>query len=303
VAAPRLRFAPSPTGYLHVGNARALLFNWLVARQQGGEMLLRIEDTDVDRSRPELTDDILDQIRWLGLGWDGEPVHQSERLHLYAKAADALLAAGRAYWCDCTSEQVQQRAAERAGPPGYDGHCRDRGLAGGEGFALRFRVPDEGTTTFDDIVRGTVSFDNTKLEDFVLLRSSGIPTFLLANVVDDADQGITHVVRGDDHVNGTPKYLLIAQALGLATTRCSPICPSWSTSSARSCPSGATRCRSPSSARPATCPRPWSTTWRCSVGARPTASRSGPSTRSSSCSGSRTSHPRPPSSTSRSCST
>jgi glutamyl-tRNA synthetase len=215
VAAPRLRFAPSPTGYLHVGNARALLFNWLVARQQGGEMLLRIEDTDVDRSRPELTDDILDQIRWLGLGWDGEPVHQSERLHLYAKAADALLAAGRAYWCECTSEQVQQRAAERAGPPGYDGHCRDRGLAGGEGFALRFRVPDEGTTTFDDIVRGTVSFDNTKLEDFVLLRSSGIPTFLLANVVDDADQGITHVVRGDDHVNGTPKYLLIAQALGL----------------------------------------------------------------------------------------
>jgi glutamyl-tRNA synthetase len=215
VAAPRLRFAPSPTGYLHVGNARALLFNWLVARQQGGEMLLRIEDTDVDRSRPELTDDILDQIRWLGLGWNGEPVHQSERLHLYAKAADALLAAGRAYWCDCTSEQVQQRAAERGGPPGYDGHCRDRGLAGGEGFALRFRVPDEGTTTFDDIVRGTVSFDNAKLEDFVLLRSSGIPTFLLANVVDDADQGITHVVRGDDHVNGTPKYLLIAQALGL----------------------------------------------------------------------------------------
>jgi glutamyl-tRNA synthetase len=215
VAAPRLRFAPSPTGYLHVGNARALLFNWLVARRQGGEMLLRIEDTDVDRSRPELTDDILDQIRWLGLEWDGQPVHQSERLHLYAKAADTLLATGHAYWCDCTSEQVQRRAAERGGPPGYDGHCRDRGLTGGEGSALRFRVPDEGTTTFDDIVRGSVSFDNAKLEDFVLLRSSGIPTFLLANVVDDADMGITHVVRGDDHVNGTPKYLLIGRMLGL----------------------------------------------------------------------------------------
>jgi glutamyl-tRNA synthetase len=215
VAAPRLRFAPSPTGYLHVGNARALLFNWLVARRQGGEMLLRIEDTDVDRSRPELTDDILDQIRWLGLEWDGEPVHQSERLHLYAKAADTLLAAGHAYWCDCTTEQVQRRAAERGGPPGYDGHCRDRGLAGGEGTALRFRVPDEGTTSFDDIVRGSVTFDNAKLEDFVLLRSSGIPTFLLANVVDDAEMGITHVVRGDDHVNGTPKYLLIGRTLGL----------------------------------------------------------------------------------------
>jgi glutamyl-tRNA synthetase len=215
VAAPRFRFAPSPTGYLHVGNARALLFNWLVARRQGGEMLLRIEDTDVDRSRPELTDDILDQIRWLGLEWDGQPVHQSERLHLYAKAADTLLATGHAYWCDCTSEQVQRRAAERGGPPGYDGHCRDRGLTGGEGSALRFRVPDEGTTTFDDIVRGSVSFDNAKLEDFVLLRSSGIPTFLLANVVDDADMGITHVVRGDDHVNGTPKYLLIGRMLGL----------------------------------------------------------------------------------------
>ncbi|HET6952066.1 MAG TPA: glutamate--tRNA ligase [Acidimicrobiales bacterium] len=214
-AAPRLRFAPSPTGYLHVGNARALLVNWLVARREGGELLLRIEDTDVERNRPELTDDILDQIRWLGLGWDGDEVHQSDRLHLYAKAADELLAAGRAYWCDCTPEQVQSRAKARSGPPGYDGHCRDRRLAQGPGTALRFRVPGTGSTSFDDLVRGTVTFDNAKLEDFVLVRSSGIPTFLLANVVDDADMGITHVVRGDDHVNGTPKYLLIGEALGL----------------------------------------------------------------------------------------
>ena len=214
-ASPRLRFAPSPTGYLHVGGARTVLFNWLVARRQGGEMLLRIEDTDTERNRPELTDDILDQIRWLGLAWDGEAVHQSDRLHLYTKAADELLAAGQAYWCDCTAEQVQQRARDRGGPPGYDGFCRDRGLGPGGGAALRFRVPDEGTTTFDDLVRGTVTFENAKLEDFVLLRSNGIPTFLLANVVDDADMGITHVVRGEEHVNGTPKYLLIADALGL----------------------------------------------------------------------------------------
>ncbi len=214
-AAPRLRFAPSPTGYLHVGNARALLFNWLVARREGGEMLLRIEDTDTERNRPELTDDILDQIRWLGLTWDGEETHQSDRLHLYAKAAEELRAAGRAYWCDCTPEQVQQRARDRGGPPGYDGHCRDRGLAQGPGTALRFRAPDEGTTSFDDLVRGRVTFDNSTIEDFVLVRSNGIPTFLLANLVDDADMGITHVVRGDDHVNGTPKYLLIGEALGL----------------------------------------------------------------------------------------
>lgn len=214
-AAPRLRFAPSPTGYLHVGGARTVLFNWLEARRQGGEMVLRIEDTDTERNRPELTDDILDQIQWLGLLWDGEPTHQSDRLHLYAKAADELLGAGGAYWCDCTPDQVQQRAKERGGPPGYDGYCRDRGVERGPTTALRFRVPDNGSTTFDDLVRGTVSFDNAKLEDFVLLRSNGIPTFLLANVVDDADTGITHVVRGEEHVNGTPKYLLIGQALNL----------------------------------------------------------------------------------------
>jgi len=154
--APRLRFAPSPTGYLHVGSARAALFNWLVARQGGGEMLLRIEDTDVERNRPELTDNILETLAWLGLGWDGQPVHQSERLDLYREAAETLLAAGRAYRCDCTAEQVQARAKERGGPPGYDGFCRDRGVAPGPTAALRFRTPDEGTTSFDDLVRGTV---------------------------------------------------------------------------------------------------------------------------------------------------
>jgi glutamyl-tRNA synthetase len=212
---PRLRFAPSPTGYLHVGSARAVLFNWLVARREGGEMLLRIEDTDVERNRPELVDNIFEMIEWLGLGWDGKPVRQSERFDLYMAAAEKLLAGRRAYWCDCTPDQVQARARERGGPPGYDGFCRDRSLERGPSTALRFRTPDEGATGFDDLVRGAVTFENAKLEDFVLLRSNGTPTFLLANIVDDADMGITHVVRGEEHVNGTPKYLLIADALGL----------------------------------------------------------------------------------------
>lgn len=215
MASPRFRFAPSPTGYLHVGGARTVLFNWLAARNLGGELLLRIEDTDTERNRPELTQNILDMLEWLGLRWDGDPTYQSERSDRYADAADRLLAAGRAYWCDCTAEQVQARAKERGGPPGYDGHCRDRGIERGPTTALRFRSPDDGTTGFDDLIRGHVVVDNKTLEDFVLLRSSGTPTFLLANIVDDAEMGITHVVRGEEHVNGTPKYLCLGDALGL----------------------------------------------------------------------------------------
>ena len=213
--APRLRFAPSPTGYLHVGGARTVLFNWLEARRTGGELLLRIEDTDTERNRPELTQNILDMLEWLGLRWDGEPTHQSNRFERYQEAAESLRAAGRAYWCDCTPEAVQARAKERGGPPGYDGFCRDRRVERGPSTALRFRSPDEGATSFDDLIRGHVSVENRTLEDFVLLRSSGTPTFLLANVLDDADMGITHVVRGEEHVNGTPKYLCIGEALGL----------------------------------------------------------------------------------------
>ena len=212
---PRLRFAPSPTGYLHVGGARTVLFNWLHARRTGGEMVLRIEDTDTERNRPELTQNILDMLQWLGLGWDGEVTYQSDRMDLYRHAADRLLAAGRAYWCDCTAEASQARAKARGGPPGYDGFCRERGLGPGPGTALRFRTPDEGATSFDDLIRGHVTVENSTLEDFVLLRSSGTPTFLLANIVDDADMGITHVVRGEEHVNGTPKYLCLGDALGL----------------------------------------------------------------------------------------
>jgi len=192
-----------------------VLFNWLFARQSGGELLLRIEDTDTERNRPELAQNILDMLEWLDLRWDGEPVHQSDRAALYADAADQLLGVGRAYWCDCTAEATQARAKERGGPPGYEGFCRDRQLERGPTTALRFRTPDEGATTFDDVVRGQVTVENKTLEDFVLLRSSGTPTFLLANIVDDADMGITHVVRGEEHVNGTPKYLSLGDALGL----------------------------------------------------------------------------------------
>jgi glutamyl-tRNA synthetase len=198
-----------------VGGARTVLFNWLHARRTGGELLLRIEDTDTERNRPELTQNILDMLVWLGLTWDGDPTYQSDRSELYQAAADRLLADGHAYWCDCTAEEVQARAKERGGPPGYDGHCRDRGVERGPTTALRFHTPDEGATSFDDLIRGHVTVENSTLEDFVLLRSSGTPTFLLANIVDDAAMGITHVVRGEEHVNGTPKYLCLGEALGL----------------------------------------------------------------------------------------
>jgi glutamyl-tRNA synthetase len=212
---PRLRFAPSPTGYLHVGNARAALFNWLVARRTGGVMLLRVEDTDRERSSSELVENILASLRWLGLDWDGDIVFQADNLEKHREAALSLQGDGRAYWCDCTADQIQARAKERGGPPGYDGHCRDRGLEQGPTTALRFRVPDDGTTSFADIVRGEVTFENKTIEDFVLLRSTGLPMFLLSNAFDDAEMGITHVVRGEDHVPGTPKYLLLRDALGL----------------------------------------------------------------------------------------
>ncbi|WP_436795204.1 glutamate--tRNA ligase [Actinospongicola halichondriae] len=213
-ATPRLRFAPSPTGYLHVGSARAALFNWLVARQTGGAFLLRVEDTDRERNRPELTENILDSMRWLGLDWDDDVVYQADNLDQHAAAARSLLDAGKAYWCDCTPEDVDARRTEK-GASGYDGFCRDRSLAEGAGAALRFRSPDDGTTDFTDVIRGPVTFDNSTIEDFVLLRSNGLPVFLLSNAMDDATMAITHVVRGEDHVNGTPKYLLLRDALDL----------------------------------------------------------------------------------------
>ncbi len=212
---PRVRFSPAPTGYLHVGGARTALFNWLFARQTGAAFVLRIEDTDLERSRPELAQAILDSLRWLGLEWDEGPVHQSDRVELHRDAVQRLLAAGLAYRCDCTQDDVRARAAARAGPPGYDGYCREREVEPGAGVVVRFRTPVEGQTSFDDVIRGQVRFDNAVLEDFVIQRSSGAPMFVLANAVDDADMGITHVIRGDDLLNATPKVLLLREALAL----------------------------------------------------------------------------------------
>jgi glutamyl-tRNA synthetase len=214
VTAPRVRFAPSPTGYLHVGNFRTALYNWFFARHEGGTFLLRIEDTDEARNREEWVEGILSTLRWAGLDWDEGPYRQSDRRHLYTKAAEELAGAGQAYWCDCTREAIDARAKERGGPPGYDGFCRNRGLGPGEGRALRFRTPDEGVTVVVDLIRGEPTFPNAAIEDFVLLRPNGTSVFLLANAVDDVDMGITHVVRGEDLLPSTPKYLLLRAALG-----------------------------------------------------------------------------------------
>jgi glutamyl-tRNA synthetase len=210
---PRVRFAPSPTGYFHVGGARTALFNWLFARQQGGVFILRIEDTDTERNREEWIDGIRTALTWLGLDWDEGPYLQSERSRLYADAVDKLVAGGHVYYCDCTREAVEARTRDRA-TPGYDGYCRDRGLGPGPGRALRFRTPDEGSTTVSDLVRGEVVFQHATIEDFVVVKSTGAPLFLLANAVDDMDMGVTHVIRGEEHLPNTPKAILVWQALG-----------------------------------------------------------------------------------------
>jgi glutamyl-tRNA synthetase len=223
-SSPRVRFAPSPTGYLHVGGARTALFNWLFARHTGGTFILRIEDTDFERSSAEMVAGILDGMRWLGMDWDEGPFYQSQRLDLYRATADKLLASGHAYYCFCTKEELEQRrtAATAAGQtPRYDGRCRKlspedsaRRRAAGEAAALRFAVPDTGVTRFDDAVFGTLEFANEELEDFVLLRSDGIPTYHLSVVADDLDMGMTHIIRGADHISNTPKQVLQYQALG-----------------------------------------------------------------------------------------
>ncbi|HEX9994790.1 MAG TPA: glutamate--tRNA ligase [Acidimicrobiales bacterium] len=209
----RVRFAPSPTGFLHVGGVRTALWNWLFARRHGGTFVLRIEDTDDERNREEWVDGICEGLRWVGVDWD-EFVRQSDRSDRYDEAAGKLQAAGLAYWCECTREQVEERAERRGGPPGYDGFCRDRSLGPGAGRALRFRTPDEGATVVHDVVRGDPAFDHTTIEDFVIVRSSGRAIFVLANAVDDLDLGITHVIRGEEHLPTTPKYLLLWEALG-----------------------------------------------------------------------------------------
>ena len=228
----RLRFAPSPTGQLHVGNARTALFNWLLARGQGGTFIVRIEDTDVERSTSESEQAILDDLRWLGLEWSegveagGEcgPYRQTERLHIYRAHAVELLSIGRAYHCFCSAEQLEadrQDALKSSRPPKYTGRCRSisreaarKRIENGEAAVIRFRVPDEGSVTFNDVVRGALSFEMDIIGDFVLLRSNGVPAYNFAVVVDDALMAITHVIRGEDHISNTPRQVLLYQAFG-----------------------------------------------------------------------------------------
>jgi glutamyl-tRNA synthetase len=209
----RVRFAPSPTGVLHVGSARSALFNWVVARQSGGAFVLRIEDTDAARNRPEWIDGIVSSLAWLGIGPDQYegPFLQSENLPEHQATARRLFEQGRAYYCDCTREMIVERTGDSH--RGYDGFCRDRGLGPADGRALRFRTPDEGTTVVDDLVRGKTSFENVTLEDFVIARGNGSVLFLLANVVDDITQRINLVIRAEEHLSNAPKQQLLWQAL------------------------------------------------------------------------------------------
>lgn len=223
-SAPRVRFAPSPTGYLHVGGARTALFNWLFARHFGGIFILRIEDTDFERSTEQMTAGIIEGMRWLGLNWDEGPFFQSQRLSLYQRTAERLLERGHAYRCFCAKQELEARRTEAAAagrPPMYDRRCRSLApevvaqlLAAGEPAAVRFAVPLEGSTAWNDAVFGKLEFANAEIEDFVLLRSDGVPTYHLSVVADDLDMRMTHVIRGADHISNTPKQVLQYQALG-----------------------------------------------------------------------------------------
>lgn len=220
MATVRTRFAPSPTGHLHVGGARTALFNYLFARHCGGVFVLRVEDTDRQRSTAESTDAIFDSLRWLGLEWDEGPFYQSERGALYREAADRLLASGRAYRCICTPEELERerQAAQAAGAKlMYSRRCRDRSeVSKQDPFTIRLRAPLAGETLVDDALRGTVVFQNADLDDIIIVRSDGSPTYNFSVVVDDALMGITHNIRGDDHLANTPKQMLVYQALGCA---------------------------------------------------------------------------------------
>ena len=213
-----LRFAPSPTGFLHIGGARTALFNWLLARNRGGRFILRIEDTDQVRSTRESIDAILEGMTWLGLDWDEGPVYQTDRMAMYREHAERLLRENKAYYCYCTPEELEekrQKALQEKRKPKYDGTCRGlQAPVPGRNPAIRFKAPQEGKTVLPDLIKGTVEFENAEMDDLVILRSDGWPTYNFSVVVDDATMGITHVIRGDDHVNNTPRQILLYQAFG-----------------------------------------------------------------------------------------
>ncbi len=214
------RFAPSPTGFLHIGGARTALFNWLYAKANGGKMLLRIEDTDRARSTTQAIDAILDGLTWLGLDWDDEPVFQHGRILAHQQAAETLLAQGKAYKCYCSPEELtamREKARAEKRPPRYDGMWRDRDPSdapAGIKPVIRFKSPETGATVIEDQVQGRVTFNNSELDDLIILRSDGNPTYMLSVVVDDHDMGVTHVIRGDDHLTNAARQSQIFEALG-----------------------------------------------------------------------------------------
>lgn len=218
------RFAPSPTGELHIGGARTALFNWLYARRNGGTFILRIEDTDRERSTEEFVRAILEGLSWLGISWDEGPYFQTDRMDLYRREAERLLSDGKAYRCVCTPSELEARREQmkaRKEKTRYDGRCRNLPVSetAGKQSVVRFKTPPGGQTVVRDLLRGDVTFENSELDDLVLLRSDGTPTYNFVVVVDDASMGITHVLRGDDHLNNTPKQLLIYEALGYPVPR------------------------------------------------------------------------------------
>ncbi len=213
----RVRFAPSPTGHLHIGGARTALFNWLFARHNKGVFILRIEDTDRSRSTEEYIEAIIEGMKWLGLDWDEGPYRQTDRLEIYKSYVNKLLKEDNAYYCYCSPEELEERrrlALAQGKPPKYDGRCRGlKEPVPGRIPAVRFKMPQVGITVVDDLIRGKVSFDNEQLDDFIIMRSDGTPTYNFCVVVDDVDMRITHVIRGDDHLNNTPKQIQIYRAL------------------------------------------------------------------------------------------
>ena len=210
------RFPPSPTGYLHVGGARTALFNWLYARHTNGRFVLRIEDTDVERSTQASVDAILEALEWLGIDWDDGPFFQSQRMEIYHDYILKLLDSEAAYYCTCTPgqlEEMRKKAKASGGKPKYDGSCREKGLEKTDGAVVRLKAPETGSTVVEDVIKGGIIFQNDELDDYILLRSDGIPTYNYAVVIDDITMGINTVIRGDDHVNNTPRQILLYNAL------------------------------------------------------------------------------------------
>jgi len=233
----RVRIAPSPTGSLHIGNVRAGLFNYLFAKHHGGVFILRIDDTDAARSKPEHVENIKESLKWVGLNWDEgpdvggpyAPYFQSERMGRYKESADALLASGKAFHCWCSAEELEasrQSAARQKLPPRYDGRClkltdaqREKFKAEGRKPALRFRLPDGPPIVVEDLIRGRVEFPREMLDHFIIVRSDGKPVYNFVTAIDEVDHHITHVIRGDDHLSNTPKQMLVAEALGYGVPR------------------------------------------------------------------------------------